>query len=68
MSYGSGLQEVFQWGCGIIVILFLAVLFFGGLSFFRSGDIESKTIIIPTIKLTIENNKVDTLYIYKRDK
>lgn len=28
--------------------------------------IESKTIIVPTIKITIEDNKVDTLYIYKR--
>jgi hypothetical protein len=33
--------------------------------FFISEDIISEKRIEPTIKLTIKNNKVDTLYIYK---
>lgn len=32
--------------------------------FYGDEIIESKTIITPTIKLTINENKVDTLYVY----
>lgn len=60
---------------GLLIMAILGVcLFFLGIGYglFRAYDyyfcetvIESNHIITPTYKLTIENNKVDTLYVYK---
>jgi len=44
-------------GWGIII---------GTVFYFTEEDyVESKTLIVPEIKLTTNGNKVDTLYIYK---
>lgn len=34
----------------------------------QKGVIESKTLIVPEIKLVVEDNVVDTIYVYKQPK
>jgi hypothetical protein len=47
-------------GLGIMGILW--VIF----SLFSSSDIVTDKPLTPELKLTVENNKIDTLYIYKK--
>lgn len=65
---GKGLGEIL-----IGAIIVAAVLFGGGTwiaskMFYDADHIESDTIIVPEIKLTINANQVDTIYVYKRKK
>lgn len=54
----------------IIQILFIACFFFMIYSvyafFFKGKEIKSDKILIPERHLVIKNNKVDTIYIYKK--
>ncbi len=50
---------------GFIILLFFN-LFSAGEAFKRSAEkIESKELITPEIRLEINNNKVDTVYVYE---
>lgn len=65
---GKGLGEAL-----IFVALCAAVLFGGGTwiaskMFYDKDHIESDTLIVPEIRLTINANQVDTIYVYKRKK
>jgi len=65
MSYVEGFKEVFN---SIVIIAGVAVTGFFILLFiavFSQKNIESKKLIKPEIKLEINNNKVDTVYVYK---
>jgi hypothetical protein len=64
--YGSGLSEVFGWMVTLIIILFIGVIGFGGYTFFKDDAIKSKHLIKPEIQLIIKDNKVDTLYVYRK--
>lgn len=64
MNIGGGLVQV------IAVFCILVAVIIGGLSWgvaeLTSRTIESATRIEPELKLTIKDNKVDTVYIYRR--
>jgi hypothetical protein len=60
----DGIFEVFV-GLGLIIGLAIWGLFSAYNHWFVNHDIKVKKPLIPTIKLVIENNKVDTLYVYK---
>jgi len=68
MDYGKGLKEAivivaivcFLGGMAIIYITDMALGYYG------YNDLESSKQIIPIKKLVINNNKVDTIYIYKK--
>lgn len=49
---------------------FLGVVIVGGIwlgvTLFTSSDIESDKPIVPEKRLVIKNNKVDTIYVYKK--
>jgi len=55
-------------GSAIVTLVVLGMLFilsiWFGVWFFTDKEIRSKTIIKPTIELEINNNKVDTIYVY----
>lgn len=55
-------------GSAVVSLVVLGMLFvftiWVGVWFFTDTEIKSKTIINPTIELEINNNKVDTIYIY----
>lgn len=56
---------------GGIIVYFLAVaiIMMGiawGVAKFTSRTIESTTRIEPELKLTVKDNKVDTVYVYRR--
>lgn len=54
----------------IVLLCILVAVVIGGLSWgvakFTSRSIESSTRIEPELKLTIKDNKVDTVYVYRR--
>jgi hypothetical protein len=60
----EGIFEVFV-GLGLIIGLAIWGLFTLYNRNFVNHDIKVKQPLIPTIELVIENNKVDTLYVYK---
>lgn len=64
MQIGNGLVQV------IAVFGILVAVVIGGLSWgaakFTSRTIESATRIEPELKLTVKDNKVDTIYVYRR--
>lgn len=64
MQIGAGLVQV------IAVFCILVAVVIGGLSWgvaeFTSRSIESSTRIEPELKLTVKDNKVDTIYVYRR--
>ena len=66
MSYGSGLAEAFGCLITIIVILAIGLIGFTGYSFFKDDSIISEHIIKPEIQLVIKDNKIDTLYVYRK--
>jgi len=55
-------------GSAIVTLVVLGMLFvlsiWVGVWFFTDTEIRSKTIIKPIIELEINNNKVDTIYVY----
>ena len=63
-------------GLGQLIIVLAIVCFLGGvfivyfsdmaLGYYGFNDLESSKPIIPIKKLVVNNNKVDTLYIYKK--
>lgn len=64
MEIGNGLVQV------IAVFCILVAVVIGGLSWgvakFTTRTIESTARIEPELKLTIKDNKVDTIYVYRR--
>lgn len=53
---------------GLFIVAVLAVLSLIGIgvySFFAPEKVESKKLITPEIKITVKDNKIDTLYVYK---
>lgn len=57
----------------IILIVFVAVIFGGGTWIiskiaYKKDYIETSVKINPEVKLTIVDNKVDTIYIYRKPK
>lgn len=65
MSYGGGLSEAFGCLITLAVISVIGCIFFFLTILFSSNEIESKELITPEIRLEINNNKVDTIYVYK---
>lgn len=65
MSYGDGLQETFGCLLTLAIIGVVGFLVLLGFNLFSAEKIESKELITPEIRLEINNNKVDTVYIYK---
>jgi hypothetical protein len=63
---GNALGQMF--GCLIAIIAVLAVGFIGftGYYFFKDDSIKSEKPIKPKIELVVKNNKVDTLYVYRK--
>ena len=55
-------------GSAIVTLVVLGMLLvftiWTGVWFFTDTEIRSKTIIKPKIELEINNNKVDTIYVY----
>lgn len=55
-------------GSAIVALVVLGMLLvftiWAGVWFFTDTEIKSKTIIKPTIELEINNNKIDTIYVY----
>ncbi len=47
---------------GVVIVGILWVIF----SLFSSSDIVTDKPLTPELKITVENNKIDTLYIYKK--
>ena len=55
--------------CLISVAVMIAIGVFVPTYFItKNGSIKSKELITPEIKLVVENNKVDTIYIYRLKK
>lgn len=65
---GNALQGLFEMTIVFFIIAILGVGYFLYNIFGNDDELVSKTIIIPELKLTIKNNKVDTLYVYKLKK
>lgn len=65
MEIGNGLKQVFAFAIILAAIIF-GVLGYGIKWLASSEDIVSPHRLQPEIKLTITDNKVDTLYIYKK--
>ena len=65
---GNALGQAFGCLITIIVVLGIGLLGFAGYSFFKDDSIKSKHPIKPRLELVIENNKVDTLYVYEKPK
>ena len=63
---GNALGQMF--GCLIAIIVILAIGFIGSTCYYFFGDGAIKTTrpIKPQIELVIKNNKVDTLYVYRK--
>jgi hypothetical protein len=63
---GNALGQMFGCLIIIIVVLGIAVLGFGGYTVFKDDAIKSDHPIKPQIELVVKNNKVDTLYVYRK--
>jgi hypothetical protein len=63
---GNALGQMF--GCLIAIIVVLAIGVIGTMCyyFFNDDSIKSDKPIKPQIELVIKNNKVDTLYVYRK--
>lgn len=70
-SLGSALEGFFTLFFIVFIVAIIGIIY-GAYSFYTQtwGTIEivSAQIIQPELKLTIKNNKVDTLYVYKLKK
>lgn len=60
-NIADGLLEGF-----IILIVTAAIIGGGAVWMFTSDEIVSEKVLTPQIKLVVKNNKVDTLYVYKK--
>lgn len=55
-------------GCVWVVVVMAVIGFFCILYLLiNRNTIKSEKLIVPEVQLVIENNQVDTLYIYKKD-
>lgn len=64
MEYGNAFSQVF--GCIGWFVLFMLLLT-GFLGFKACNKtIKSNELLTPTIRLEVNDNKIDTLYIYKK--
>ena len=62
--YGDGLGTAF--GClGGIIILFFVIIFILGIKTCNKEIVSDKP-LTPEIKLMVNDNQIDTLYIYKK--
>ena len=63
---GNALGQMF--GCLIAIVVILAIGFIGTgcYYFFKDDAIKTDKPIKPQIELVIKNNKVDTLYVYRK--
>lgn len=64
----QGLGAAILWGFVLLAIMGFAAggIIVGGFWLFTDKDyIESKTLIVPEIKLETDGKKIDTLYIYR---
>ena len=63
-SIGDGLSRLF--GClGLVIFLLLGSLLILLITI-NKKEIVSDKLITPTIRLEVNNNQIDTLYIYKK--
>lgn len=67
MEIGKGLAQAF------VLVSVIAALLVGSVGFavhwfISSKGIQSHKLITPEIKLTIKDNRVDTIYVYKKSK
>jgi len=63
--YGEGLGQALGCALVIVIIITASIFGFGGYFIFSNDKLESRKPIIPTIKLEVNNNKVDTIYVYQ---
>lgn len=61
---GAALEQMFRLVIWIIIILTVWGLYTGYVCFFEKKEIISATKITPVIRLVVNDNKVDTLYVY----
>ena len=59
------LSDLFKFITFIIIVLLFLLGYFLAYVYTNRNKIESDYIITPEIKLTIKDNKVDTIYVYK---
>lgn len=69
MVGGEGIGNALSFIYYGFILCFIGCVLLGGYTLYKwvwpkPVKIESKTIIIPTIKLKIKENKVDTVYVY----
>lgn len=64
MEIGKGLVGAIVFLCILVAIVIGAISW--GAAKLTSRTIESTTRIEPELKLTIKDNKVDTVYVYRR--
>jgi hypothetical protein len=66
---GNPVEGLFKVLAVVVIFSFLLAMgtgiFLGKTIWDNNGYVESKTRIVPHIKLTTDGKKVDTLYIYK---
>ncbi len=71
-GFGDALGNFFQGVFILLIVCFIAAVlgigYFVYSWFFKEESIITNKIIVPEMKLIIEDNKVDTLYIYKLEK
>lgn len=65
MSYENGLQEAFGCLITVAVVSVLGCIFFFVFYFLSAEKVESNKLITPEIRLEVNNNKVDTIYVYE---
>lgn len=65
MSYLKGIDALgpILKTMGILIVIGIVYFIY---TMFKPTTIESKTKLVPEIKLVIKDNKVDTLYVYKQ--
>lgn len=64
MNIGDGLVGAIVFLCILVAVVIGGISW--GVAKFTSRTIESTTRIEPELKLTIKDNKVDTIYVYRR--
>lgn len=62
------LSDLFKFLTFIVVVLVFLLGYVLAYLYTNRNKIESDSIITPEIKLTIKDNKVDTIYVYKLPK
>ena len=67
MELGKGLAQAFVF-VAVIVALLTGSVGYAVHWLISIKGLESKKLITPEIKLTIKDNRVDTVYVYKKSK